>query len=323
MFITVRKVMLIQLSFACCLSVGLALGYMMLNTGIITLKNMTTMLRVSLIENMVCVAGLWLVGYRLAMDSIGGLMGSRTDFDFFRTVPDEGALQFVVMFAAAQMCSSITTGCLAERTYFDTQIAFKVMVNVLLFPIVVSWVWGKGWLYELGFVDYGGSCVVHIVGGTCGLVGSQFLGPRLGFFSDSLPQKENKIRERLERVERQFKSLQMRNLKRFKMLRDLAAQHEQLENCMHILPSSVLIKHDFIGDFSRTFSKFFDEGAPSPSSGENMQTQRLLQRIHDLNQAALEMSDSSDDDNLMCYLGLQKKRTIREKLMVKPSAMVE
>ena len=89
---------------------------------------------------------------------------------------------------------------MAERTYVDTQIAFKVMLNVLIFPIIASWVWGGGWLSKFGYQDFGGSGF-HIVGGTCGYVGANFLGPRLGLFNDSLPIAENKIRERLERKE--------------------------------------------------------------------------------------------------------------------------
>ena len=60
---------------------------------------------------------------------------------------------------------------MAERTYVDTQIAFKVMLNVLIFPIICSWVWGEGWLSKYGYQDFGGSGF-HIVGGTCGLIGA-------------------------------------------------------------------------------------------------------------------------------------------------------
>ena len=112
-------------------------------------------------------------------------------------------MKFIVLFACAQFTSSITTGALAERTYVDTQIAFKVMLNVLIFPIIASWVWGGGWLAKYGYQDFGGSGF-HIVGGTCGLVGANFLGPRLGLFNDSLPIQENKIREKLERKEHQI-----------------------------------------------------------------------------------------------------------------------
>ena len=167
-------------------AIGIAIGFLMLNTGTISLKNTKTMLRVSLIENMICAFGIWGLGYRIAMNSIGGLIGTGLDFDFFNAVPDEHCIQFIVLFACAQFTSAITTGALAERSYVDTQIAFKVMLNVLIFPIISSWVWGEGWLSKYGYMDFGGSGF-HIVGGTCGLIGAAQLGPRLGLFADSLP----------------------------------------------------------------------------------------------------------------------------------------
>ena len=194
----------LQLIYGGVSAIGIAIGFLMLNTGSISLKNTNTMLRVSLIENMVCAFGIWCLGYRISMDSIGGLIGTGLDFDIFRTVPEENCMKFIVLFACAQFTSSITTGALAERTYVDTQIAFKVMLNVLIFPIIASWVWGDGWLAKYGYQDFGGSGVVHIVGGTAGLVGAAILGPRLGLFNDSLPIVENRIREKLERLEHQY-----------------------------------------------------------------------------------------------------------------------
>ena len=176
----------LQLIYGGVSAIGIAIGFLMLNTGTISLKNTTTMLRVSLIENMICAFGIWALGYRISMNSIGGLIGTGLDFDLFMSVADDSAIDYIVLFACAQFTSAITTGALAERTYVDTQIAFKVMLNVLIFPIIASWVWGGGWLSKYGYQDFGGSGF-HIVGGTCGLVGAQFLGPRLGLFSDSLP----------------------------------------------------------------------------------------------------------------------------------------
>lgn len=197
----------------------------MLNTGSISLKNTNTMLRVSLIENMVCAICIWCLGYRVSMDSIGGLIGTGLDFDLFRSVPDAQAMKFIVLFSCAQFTSSITTGALAERTYVDTQIAFKVMLNVLLFPIIASWVWGDGWLAKFGYEDFGGSGVVHIVGGTCGMVGAAILGPRLGLFNDSLPIQENKIREKLERFEHEFQNLQTETSRKMNKLREFTVEY--------------------------------------------------------------------------------------------------
>jgi len=109
------------------------------------------MIRISLIENMICALGIWCLGYRISMDSIGGLIGTGLDFDIFRAVDNDHAIQYIVLFACAQFTSAITTGALAERTYVDAQIAFKVMLNVLIFPIIASWVWGGGWLAKYGY----------------------------------------------------------------------------------------------------------------------------------------------------------------------------
>ena len=75
------------------------------------------------------------------------------------------------------------------------------MLNVVIFPVVSSWVWGEGWLSEIGYQDFGGSSF-HIIGGSCGLVGAAFLGPRLGLFTESLPVQENKIKEKLDKLKR-------------------------------------------------------------------------------------------------------------------------
>ena len=83
------------------IGIGIAIGFLMLNTGSISLKNTNTMLRVSLIENMVCAVCIWCLGYRVSMDSIGGLIGTGLDFDIFRSVPDTQSMKFIVLFACA------------------------------------------------------------------------------------------------------------------------------------------------------------------------------------------------------------------------------
>ena len=81
-----------QLIYGGVSAIGIAIGFLMLNTGSISYKNMTTMLRVSLIENMICAFGIWALGYRIAMESIGGLIGTGLDFDIFNAVNDEQAI---------------------------------------------------------------------------------------------------------------------------------------------------------------------------------------------------------------------------------------
>ena len=98
------------------------------------------------------------------------------------------------------------------------------MLNVLIFPIIASWVWGGGWLSKIGYQDFGGSGF-HIVGGTCGLVGANFLGPRLGLFNDSLPITENKIREKLERKEHTVQNYRVDQAKKLAEIKDLVFKY--------------------------------------------------------------------------------------------------
>ena len=91
----------LQLIYGGVSAIGIAIGFLMLNTGTISLKNTTTMLRVSLIENMICAFGIWCLGYRISMDSIGGLIGTGLDFDMFHTVDDKHAIHYIVLFACA------------------------------------------------------------------------------------------------------------------------------------------------------------------------------------------------------------------------------
>ena len=187
----------LQLSFISAILFGISIGQVMINTGGISNRNTTTMLKVSLIEQMVCAIGTWSIGYKVSIESLGGLIGSGLDFKFKNIVAVDKYFHYIVLYSCTQFTSAITTGALAERCYVDTQIVFKVMLVVLIFPIVTSWVWGEGWLYQLGFIDYGGSAVVHMVGGICGFVGTCFLGPRLGLYSGSIFQIEAKIMEKI------------------------------------------------------------------------------------------------------------------------------
>lgn len=91
----------LQLIYGGVSAIGIAIGFLMLNTGTISLKNTTTMIRISLIENMICAFGIYALGYRITMNSIGGLIGTGLDFDFFSAVPDRNVTQYIVLFACA------------------------------------------------------------------------------------------------------------------------------------------------------------------------------------------------------------------------------
>jgi len=64
------------------------------------------------------------------------------------------------------------------------------LLTAFVYPVVVQWTWNGGWLTQLGYTDFAGSGIVHMVGGVCGLVGAQFLGPRIGRFDPATPKEE-------------------------------------------------------------------------------------------------------------------------------------
>lgn len=90
-----------QLIYGGVSAIGIAIGFLMLNTGTISQKNTMTMLRVSLIENMICAFGIYALGFRISMQSIGGLIGTGLDFDIFNAVPDHNVIDYIVLFACA------------------------------------------------------------------------------------------------------------------------------------------------------------------------------------------------------------------------------
>lgn len=74
------------------------------------------------------------------------------------------------------------SGALAERTQFLAYALFSMFITAFLYPVVVHWTWGGGWLAAGGYLDFAGSGIVHLVGGVCGLVGAIMVGPRSGRF---------------------------------------------------------------------------------------------------------------------------------------------
>lgn len=89
---------------------------------------------------------------------------------------------FQAAFAAA--AATIVSGAVAGRTKFVGYIAYSVIITGLIYPIVVSWQWGGGWLSDLGFSDFAGSGLVHMTGGFAALAGAMVIGPRIGKYSD-------------------------------------------------------------------------------------------------------------------------------------------
>ncbi len=98
---------------------------------------------------------------------------------------------FFFQFAFAGAAATIATGAMAERTDFRGKILYSALVALIVYPVVVYWTWGTGWLFQSGYIDFAGSSIVHMVGGIIALMGAAIVGPRVGRVWGSPPAASN------------------------------------------------------------------------------------------------------------------------------------
>jgi len=160
-------------------------GFAMVATGFTRAKNAANIMMKSLMDFCVGSIAYWAVGFGIMFgaDKLG-LFG--TNGWFLSTAnpsnPD-GLWQFAfwmfqVVFAAT--AATIVAGAMAERAKFSAYLIYSFFISLIIYPVVGHWIWGGGWLSNLGFVDFAGSTVVHSVGGWASLIGASVLGARLG-----------------------------------------------------------------------------------------------------------------------------------------------
>jgi len=93
-------------------------------------------------------------------------------------------LIWIWQFAFASTSSTIVSGSLAERCQIYAYIGFSFFLTSFIYPVMVAWNWGGGWLYQRGFHDFAGVTTVHLVGGTAAVCGAYMLGERIGKSKD-------------------------------------------------------------------------------------------------------------------------------------------
>ncbi|HEY8418392.1 MAG TPA: hypothetical protein VIK93_10220, partial [Limnochordales bacterium] len=160
------------------------LGFAMVESGFTRAKNTVNILMKNVVTVFIGVVVYYLVGFAFMFgDSRAGFIGlsyfglnGASRFD--AGIPVMAFWVFQAMFAAT--CATIVSGVVAERVRFKAYLAFAVLMTAIIYPVVGHWVWGGGWLAQLGFMDFAGSTVVHSVGAWGGLVFARILGPRLG-----------------------------------------------------------------------------------------------------------------------------------------------
>lgn len=171
----------------------MAAGFAMLEAGMVRSKSVAVILVKNI--SLYAIAGLmfYLVGYNLMFTGVdGGFFGTPMPWSGDDTKAMAGDYSagyasyafwfFQMVFVAT--AASIVSGALAERIKLWPFMAFVAILTGFIYPVTGSWVWGEGWLYEMGFSDFAGSTLVHSVGGWAALAGAIVLGARKARFTD-------------------------------------------------------------------------------------------------------------------------------------------
>ncbi|MDR0761075.1 MAG: ammonium transporter [Treponema sp.] len=159
-------------------------GFALVETGLTRAKNATNITMKNVMDFCFGAIVYWAIGWGFMYgDDAAGLIGVSQFFNGPMAVDMEaGAFYkswfFQVVFAAT--AATIVSGAMAERTQFKSYLIYTCFISAFIYPISGHWVWGGGWLAELGFHDFAGSTVVHSVGGWAALMGAAVVGPRLG-----------------------------------------------------------------------------------------------------------------------------------------------
>lgn len=166
-------------------------GFALLESGFSRAKNACNILMKNLMDFAFGSFFFWFIGFGLMFGAGNWFSGTSgfflvdggTTFDSlsWTTVPLEAKYFFQLVFCAT--AATIVSGAMAERTKFKAYIAYSIITCAIIYPISGHWIWGGGWLANLGMWDFAGSTVVHSVGGWLALVGAILLGPRIGKYA--------------------------------------------------------------------------------------------------------------------------------------------
>lgn len=169
-------------------------GFAMVETGFTRAKNAANIIMKNLMDFCIGVPMFILIGFGLLFgEDFVGLIG-KPGFDIFTAYEnfDWSAFVFNMVFCATT--ATIVSGAMAERTKFLSYCIYSGVISALIYPIEAHWIWGGGWLAQLGFHDFAGSCAIHMVGGISALIGAKILGPRIGkFVTDKKTGKVTKV----------------------------------------------------------------------------------------------------------------------------------
>ena len=158
-------------------------GFAMVEAGFTRAKNTGNIIMKNLMDFCIGTCTFILVGFGLLLgEDLLGLIG-KPGFDIFTEYADFDWSNFVFNLVFCATTATIVSGAMAERTKFLSYCVYSGVISALIYPIEAHWIWGGGWLAQMGFHDFAGSCAIHMVGGISALIGAKILGPRIGKFT--------------------------------------------------------------------------------------------------------------------------------------------
>ena len=168
-------------------------GFAMVEAGFTRAKNTGNIIMKNLMDFCIGAVVFILIGFSLLMgEDLLGFIG-KPGFDIFTAYADFDFSSFVFNLVFCATAATIVSGAMAERTKFLSYCIYSAVISALIYPIEAHWIWGGGWLSQLGFHDFAGSCAIHMVGGIAALVGATILGPRIGKFQKDENGKVTKV----------------------------------------------------------------------------------------------------------------------------------
>ncbi len=158
-------------------------GFAMVEAGFTRAKNTGNIIMKNLMDFCIGTVVFILIGFSLLLgEDLIGLIG-KPGFDIFTSYADFDWSNFVFNLVFCATTATIVSGAMAERTKFLSYCIYSAVISALIYPIEAHWIWGGGWLSQLGFHDFAGSCAIHMVGGISALIGAALLGPRIGKYT--------------------------------------------------------------------------------------------------------------------------------------------
>ena len=158
-------------------------GFAMVEAGFTRAKNAGNIIMKNLMDFCIGTCVFILIGFSLLLgEDMIGLIG-KPGFDIFTSYANFDWSSFVFNLVFCATTATIVSGAMAERTKFLSYCIYSGIISAVVYPIEAHWIWGGGWLAQMGFHDFAGSCAIHMVGGFSALIGAWMEGPRLGKYN--------------------------------------------------------------------------------------------------------------------------------------------